>query len=96
MAGSCVEDFEVSHENEWNTFISYLNIKGVAFLTYGFKINDTRLLIQSSLWSIFPSSILHISANMGFMINNPEKDSGKAWPAIMIGLFVAFGGVLFG
>ncbi|KAH6698092.1 high-affinity glucose transporter [Leptodontidium sp. MPI-SDFR-AT-0119] len=33
---------------------------------------------------------------MGFMIKNPESDGGKAWPAIMIGLFVAFGGVLFG
>ena len=33
---------------------------------------------------------------MGFMIKNPEKESGKSWPAIMIGLFVAFGGVLFG
>jgi hypothetical protein len=26
----------------------------------------------------------------------PAEDEGKAWPAIAIGLFVAFGGVLFG
>ncbi|ORY56359.1 glucose transporter-like protein [Pseudomassariella vexata] len=26
----------------------------------------------------------------------PESEAGKAWPAIVIGLFVAFGGVLFG
>ncbi|KAI1340177.1 general substrate transporter [Xylariaceae sp. FL0016] len=29
-------------------------------------------------------------------IRRPEDDAGKAWPAIVIGLFVAFGGVLFG
>lgn len=26
----------------------------------------------------------------------PEHEEGKAWPAIVIGIFVAFGGVLFG
>ncbi|KAK6841036.1 glucose transporter rco-3 [Apiospora arundinis] len=26
----------------------------------------------------------------------PENEEGKAWPAILIGMFVAFGGVLFG
>ncbi|XXH03250.1 hypothetical protein Hte_009648 [Hypoxylon texense] len=31
-----------------------------------------------------------------FAIRKPEEDAGKAWPAIVIGLFVAFGGVLFG
>lgn len=33
---------------------------------------------------------------MGLMIKKPEEAAGKAWPAIVIGLFVAFGGVLFG
>ena len=33
---------------------------------------------------------------MAFMIKNPEPSAGKSWPAILIGLFVAFGGVLFG
>lgn len=33
---------------------------------------------------------------MGFMLKKPEEAAGKAWPAICIGLFVAFGGVLFG
>ncbi|KAI5920936.1 general substrate transporter [Camillea tinctor] len=34
---------------------------------------------------------------MGLLaIPKPEQDAGKAWPAIVIGLFVAFGGVLFG
>lgn len=33
---------------------------------------------------------------MGFMIRNPDETAGKTWPAILIGLFVAFGGVLFG
>jgi hypothetical protein len=33
---------------------------------------------------------------MGFMLKKPEGVAGKSWPAIMIGLFVAFGGVLFG
>jgi len=34
---------------------------------------------------------------MGLLaIPKPETEAGKAWPAIVIGLFVAFGGVLFG
>ncbi|CAJ2503176.1 Uu.00g105700.m01.CDS01 [Anthostomella pinea] len=34
---------------------------------------------------------------MGLLaLKKPEQDAGKAWPAIVIGLFVAFGGVLFG
>jgi hypothetical protein len=33
---------------------------------------------------------------MGFMIKKPNDAPGAAWPAIVIGLFVAFGGVLFG
>ncbi|KAH8757052.1 general substrate transporter [Hyaloscypha finlandica] len=33
---------------------------------------------------------------MGLMLRKPEGTPGKSWPAILIGLFVAFGGVLFG
>ncbi|EOA89315.1 Plasma membrane low glucose sensor [Exserohilum turcicum] len=33
---------------------------------------------------------------MGFMLKPPADTPGKAWPAILIGLFVAFGGVLYG
>ncbi|GAB1194040.1 general substrate transporter [Aspergillus pseudonomiae] len=33
---------------------------------------------------------------MGFMLKKPDDATGSAAPAIMIGLFVAFGGVLFG
>ncbi|EGP87271.1 unnamed protein product [Zymoseptoria tritici ST99CH_1A5] len=33
---------------------------------------------------------------MGFTIKPPPGTPGKAWPAICVGLFVAFGGVLFG
>ncbi|KAF9736122.1 hypothetical protein PMIN06_006491 [Paraphaeosphaeria minitans] len=33
---------------------------------------------------------------MGLMIQKPEGSAGSAWPAIMVGLFVAFGGVLYG
>ncbi|KAI1146217.1 high-affinity glucose transporter RGT2 [Nemania diffusa] len=34
---------------------------------------------------------------MGFLsASKPDADAGKTWPAIVIGLFVAFGGVLFG
>ncbi|KAI1455595.1 hexose transporter [Annulohypoxylon moriforme] len=31
-----------------------------------------------------------------FVFKKPEEEAGKAWPAIAIGFFVAFGGVLFG
>lgn len=33
---------------------------------------------------------------MGMLIKKPDDAAGAAWPAIVIGLFVAFGGVLFG
>lgn len=33
---------------------------------------------------------------MGLALKKPEGVPGKSWPAIIIGLFVAFGGVLFG
>jgi len=33
---------------------------------------------------------------MGLMLKRPEGSAGSALPAIMVGLFVAFGGVLFG
>ncbi len=33
---------------------------------------------------------------MGLSLKKPEGTPGKSWPAILIGMFVAFGGVLFG
>jgi SP family sugar:H+ symporter-like MFS transporter len=33
---------------------------------------------------------------MGLMLKKPEGSVGSALPAILVGLFVAFGGVLFG
>ncbi|KZF20778.1 high-affinity glucose transporter [Xylona heveae TC161] len=33
---------------------------------------------------------------MGLMLKKPADVAGKSWPAIVIGMFVAFGGVLFG
>jgi len=33
---------------------------------------------------------------MRFLPSKPADEPGKAWPAIVIGLFVAFGGILFG
>jgi hypothetical protein len=33
---------------------------------------------------------------MGLMLKKPEGSAGSAWPAILVGLFVAFGGVLYG
>lgn len=33
---------------------------------------------------------------MGFALKRPEEAAGSAAPAIIIGLFVAFGGILFG
>lgn len=43
--------------------------------------------------------VLHTTttlSNMGFMLRKPDDAAGSATPAILIGLFVAFGGVLFG
>jgi hypothetical protein len=33
---------------------------------------------------------------MGLALKKPKDVPGRSWPAIMIGLFVAFGGILFG
>jgi hypothetical protein len=33
---------------------------------------------------------------MGLGLKKPEGTAGKSWLAILIGIFVAFGGVLFG
>ncbi|KXT16985.1 hypothetical protein AC579_7419 [Pseudocercospora musae] len=33
---------------------------------------------------------------MGLALKKPDDVAGKSWPAIVVGLFVAFGGVLFG
>ncbi|KPI38056.1 putative glucose transporter rco-3 [Cyphellophora attinorum] len=33
---------------------------------------------------------------MGLLLKKPDDEPGAAWPAVVIGLFVAFGGVLFG
>ena len=33
---------------------------------------------------------------MGIMLKKPEGTPGSAVPAIAVGLFVAFGGILFG
>ncbi len=33
---------------------------------------------------------------MGLMLKKPESVAGSAAPAIIVGLFVAFGGILFG
>lgn len=33
---------------------------------------------------------------MGFALKKPADVPGAAWPAILVGLFVAFGGVLYG
>lgn len=30
------------------------------------------------------------------MLKKPEATAGKSWPAIAVGMFVAFGGILFG
>jgi hypothetical protein len=47
----------------------------------------------SLLHDIFTSRTSNI---MGFLLKPPPDTPGKAWPAIVIGLFVAFGGVLYG
>ncbi|ERS97058.1 hypothetical protein HMPREF1624_06387 [Sporothrix schenckii ATCC 58251] len=33
---------------------------------------------------------------MGWQLKKPDDIAGKSWPAILVGLFVAFGGVLYG
>jgi hypothetical protein len=40
--------------------------------------------------------LLRASVNMGLLLKKPEGTAGKSWPAIAIGMFVAFGGILFG
>ena len=33
---------------------------------------------------------------MGFGIQKPRGEAGSAWPSIMVGMFAAFAGVLYG
>lgn len=33
---------------------------------------------------------------MGLGFNKPQDEAGKAWPSIMVGLFAAFAGILYG
>lgn len=33
---------------------------------------------------------------MGIGLKKPQGEAGASWPAIVVGCFVAFGGVLFG
>lgn len=33
---------------------------------------------------------------MGLALKKPKDVPGRSWPAIVIGFFVAFGGILFG
>jgi SP family sugar:H+ symporter-like MFS transporter len=42
------------------------------------------------------SHLLKYTPIMGLALKKPAGVPGKSWPAIVIGLFVAFGGVLFG
>ncbi len=37
-----------------------------------------------------------MSAIKKLPLAKPDEDAGKSWPAIAIGAFVAFGGVLYG
>jgi hypothetical protein len=63
----------------------------------------TSILLESSL--LIP--IVHFliltpltNSTMGIFrrasLSRPEGEAGKTWPAIAMGFFVAFGGVLFG
>lgn len=55
---------------------------------------SVRRIAESSLYLTHPDT--YPTINMGVMLKPPEGTPGSAWPAIMVGLFVAFGGVLFG
>jgi len=50
---------------------------------------------NSSAVNLYRESPIAFSMG-GFMLKPPPGTPGKAWPAIAVGLFVAFGGVLFG
>jgi hypothetical protein len=53
------------------------------------SLSITSSFQLSLLWSC-----LHITMVLG--INRPAGEVGAVWPAIAVGTFVAFGGVLFG
>jgi len=49
------------------------------------------------LHHLYSTTFNPISATpMGFLIKKPDDVPGSALPATLVGLFVAFGGVLFG
>jgi hypothetical protein len=58
--------------------------------------NTTTSFLLPDILLLFPYLVLLNSLAMGFALKKPDDAVGSAAPAIIIGLFVAFGGVLFG
>lgn len=59
------------------------------------KFRSSIELVSSSATNIVLSESTDL-IKMGFALVKPAGVPGKSWPAIVIGMFVAFGGVLFG
>jgi hypothetical protein len=70
----------------------------------GASCSDKELMRARFVYASHPFDIstsltelqTQLSDTMGFLLKPPPDTPGKAWPAIVIGLFVAFGGVLYG
>lgn len=62
-------------------------------------VRALSFLIPISLSHLYSSDLyleLHPLSTMGLMIQKPEHVAGSAAPAILVGLFVSFGGILYG
>jgi hypothetical protein len=70
----------------------------IAFFTRGFLAQSLHQSPIVSTEADRPQR--HQTFTMGILrkasITRPEEAAGKSWPAIAMGFFVAFGGVLFG
>jgi hypothetical protein len=68
-------------------------VQSTQLLVLGLPYLHTLLFSSTILFNYLPRTNI---PTMGFAIKKPADATGSAMPAICIGLFVAFGGVLFG
>jgi hypothetical protein len=83
-------------------FRSFKQTNSLLFASPNLLCSSSQHTIPLLRWGLLDisCSTRDILSTMGLLkdlsLSRPKNEAGKAWPAIGVGLFVAFGGVLFG